>query len=268
MSRRRTLIIEETPQPGDELIFYCDCNNNVIDKVSNLDLWRVIVGGASSWEPLYVADPADNSKYCIKKRSGAYRVPCIIGDYRGATGNYYERYYVIAKSQAYSDESAKKFLASPTYGNHKVTFYFYCGASNVNGSIFDYSGLGNNNANQNNSGIALIGIGSNVLFRAKNNSSTALDTLVGSRSALKDKWYYVEMNFYYVSPTQYSVSFLLKDELTNTILASGSHTLTQPLVNTKTERGVFLFLSDNSGSGSWAPNTVDYIKEVKVYKIA
>lgn len=261
---RREYFIEETPQPGDELIFYCDCNNNVTDKVSNLDLWQLIAGGASSWAPLYVVDPSDSSRYCIMKRSGAYRVPCVIGDYRGDT----KYNYIIAKSQAYSDESTKRFLASPIYGNHKVSFYWYCGMTTVGGCIFDYSGLCNNNANQNNSGIALIGIGSNVLFRAKNNSSTALDTLVGSRSVLNNKWYYVEMNFYYVSPTQYSVSFLLKDESTNTILASGSHTLTQPLVNTKVERGLFLFLSDNAGSGNWCPNTVDYIKEVKVWKIA
>lgn len=258
---RREDFIEETSQSEDELIFYCDCNNNVKDKVSNIDLWQLI-GSPSSWQPLYVADPADNSKYCIKKRSGAYRVPVIIGDYRGET----KYNYVIAKSQAYSDESTKKFLASPT-GNHKVSFYWYCGMTTAGGCIFDYSGLGNNNANQNNSGIALIGIGSNVLFRAKNNSSASLDTPVGSRSTLKNKWYYVEMSFYYVSPTQYSVSFLLKDKSTNTILASGSHTLTQPLVNTKAERGFFLFLSDNLGSGNWAPNTVDYIKEVKVWKI-
>ena len=75
------------------------------------------------------------------------------------------------------------------------------------------------------------------------------------------------MSFYYVSPTQYSVSFLVIDESTDTVIASGSHTLTQPLLNSKVERGVFLFLSDNAGSGNWAPNTVDYIKEVKVWKI-
>lgn len=255
--------VDSVTPSGDELVFYCDCNNNVIDKVSNLDLWQLIANNSASWTPLYVVDPTDSSKYCIKKRSGAYRVPVIIGDYRGET----KCNYVIAKSQAYSDESTKRFLASPTYGNHKVTFYFYCGASNVNGSIFDYSGLGNNNANQNNSGVSLIGIDGNVLFRAKNNSSAALDTIVGSRSSLKNKWYYVEMSFYYVSPTQYSVSFLVIDESTDTVIASGSHTLTQPLINTKVERGVFTFLSDNSGSGNWAPNTVDYIKEVKVWKI-
>ena len=103
-----------------------------IDKVSNLDLWQLIANNSESWTPLYVVDPTDSSKYCIKKRSGAYRVPCVIGDYRGAT----KYNYIIAKSQDYSDESTKKFLASPT-GNHKVSFYWYCGSSNVSGSIFD-----------------------------------------------------------------------------------------------------------------------------------
>lgn len=256
--------VDSVPLSGDELVFYCDCNNNVIDKVSNVDLFALIGGSASSWSPLFAVDPSDSSRYCIKKRSGAYRVPCVIGDYRGDT----KYNYIIAKSQAYSDESAKRFLASPN-GNHKVSFYWYCGSSNVTGSIFDYSGQGNNNnSNQNNSGIGFIGVNGNVLFRAKNNSAASLDTVVGSRSSLKNKWYYVEMSFYYVSPTQYSVSFLVIDESTDTVIASGSHTLTQPLLNSKVERGAFLFLSDNAGSGNWAPNTVDYIKEVKVWKIA
>lgn len=257
-----------TPTIENELIFYCDCNNNVIDKVSNIDLFATVQGSSSSWNPLYVTDPSDSTRYCLKKRSGAYRVPCIIGDYRGATGNYYERCYVIAKSQAYSDESARRFLASPTYGDHKVEFYWYCGNSNsVSGSIFDYSGLGNNNANANNSGIALITVGTNVLFRARNNSATSLDTIVGTRSSLKNKWYFVEMLFEYVSTTQYKVTFSVKDETKSTTIVSGYHILTQPLLNTKVERGVFLFLSDNAGSGNWAINEIDYIKEVKVWKI-
>lgn len=257
-----------TPTIENELIFYCDCNNNVIDKVSNIDLFATVQGSSSSWNPLYVTDPSDSTRYCLKKRSGAYRVPCVIGDYRGATGNYYKRYYVIAKSQAYSDESATRFLASPTYGDHKVEFYWYCGNSNsVTGSIFDYSGLGNNNANANNSGIALITVGTNVLFRAKNNSATSLDTIVGTRSSLKNKWYFVEMLFEYVSTTQYKVTFSVKDETKSTTIVSGYHILTQPLLNTKVERGIFLFLSDNAGSGNWAINEIDYIKEVKVWRI-
>lgn len=262
---RRGHFIKETSQSEDELIFYCDCNNNVIERVSNTDLFVDYHYYSFIYSPLYIEDPVDSSRYCIKKRQGYYYVPCIIGDYRGET--VYP--FTVASSQTHTTETSVKFLASPTCGNHRVGFYWYCAPAITNSAatIFSYSGQGNNNSNQNNSGIDVIAIGSNVLFRAKNNSTTSLDTIIGSREDLKNKWYYIELNYFYISSTQYYVEFFVKDPSDGTIIVSNSHTLTQPLLNTKGERGRCTFLTDSFGDGGWAENIDDYIKEVKVWKI-
>ena len=260
----------------DELVFYCDCNNNTIDRVSGLRMFEDVHGGATVYTPSFVADPADPTRYCIRKPNGVPGmstgtgvVPVIIGDYTArpdVTGR-----YVIANSSgsgAISDETNRLWLASPIYGNHKVEFYWYCSSTSpgTGACIFDAHGLGNNNTNADRAGISLIQVGSNIIIRAQNNNTTNYDTAIGSRASLAGNWYRFEFYFFYISSTQYKATANVYD-VNGTLLATTTRTMTLPLYCYKGERGCFTFLSDYFSNGQWARDIYDYIKEVKVYQL-
>lgn len=252
------------------LIFDCDCNNNVIDKVSGYDLFVDLLGGTVAYNPLYVVDPLDNTRYCIKKRSGAYRVPLHIGDYTRTNTITSYNTFVISNSSGVNDpnETVRAWLASPTYGDHMVEFYWYCasGTYSTSTTIFDSSGLANQNSNSNYSGVALITRTDNyIVIRCRNNTSTNIDTVVGTRSSLAGKWYKCQFTYHYISSTIYGFEAKIYDG--DNLIAQTSNQLKTPLADTKTPRYYYCFLCDNAGSGNWAPNTIDCIKDVKVYKV-
>ena len=270
------LVVNSVAMRGyDELVFYCDCNNNTIDRVSGLRLFEDINGGATAYTPSFVADPADPTRYCIKKPNGVPGmstgtgiVPVIIGDYTtrpDGTGR-----YVIANSSgsgAISNETNRFWLASPIYGNHRVEFYWYCSSSNPGNSIiFDAHGLGNNNVNSNSGGIALIQLNNNISIRYRKNTTSSYDVAVGSRTSLAGNWYKVEFYFFYISSTQYKTTVNVYD-VGGVLKATTTQTLPLPISASKAERGCFTFLSDYYSNGQWARNIYDMVKEVKVYQL-
>lgn len=247
----------------DELIFYCDCNRNMIDQVSGLDIYSLwssstyVVGGTS-----YVLDPLDSTRYCAKKVNGRKYVSPLIGNYN-ISGTTADR-FIISKQSNISDETNYKWLASPTYGNHRVEFDWYLYNNNTTRCVFDSTGLANNNSNATNSGIALNVVNGNVLIQARNNSSTYMNTTVGSVSTLHSKWYKVTFSFHYDSATSYTATVKVYDKATNNLISEITRTMTLPL---NTNRGGWLFLGDSWGYGAYAQNVYDMIKEVKVYQL-
>ena len=256
----------------DELVFYCDCNNNTIDRVSGLRMFEDIHNSATVYTPVFVADPADPTRYCIQKRNGQNGsgiVPVIIGNYVARPST--DGRFIIANSRgtgSITTEDNRFWLASPIYGNHKVEFYWYCSSTSpgTGACIFDAHGLGNNNVNANRAGIALMQNGSNIIIRARNNTTTNYDTAIGSRASLAGNWYRFEFYFFYISSTQYKATANAYD-MNGTLLATTTRTMTLPLYCSKAERGCFTFLSDYSSNGGWARDIYDYIKEVKVYQL-
>ena len=254
----------KTTPSGDELIFYCDCNDNVIDQVSGLNLaqrWP-------SFTPTYVTDPIDSSRKCLKKTLNV-RCPVIIGNH-SLTGTDSD-VFIISATQYYPDETNRKFLASPVNGNRRVEFKLFVntGDDTYDGNIFDSTGLGNNNSNSNNSGISLLRMKNTrqIIIRARNNTSTNIDTVVGSFSSLTGKWLNCIFEFEYLNQSAYKASVYIYNDSTGELIASTVQTLTIPLIQNRYNRTCCNFLVDETGGGRWGANNKDYIKEVKVWKI-
>lgn len=262
MSRRHHFKNNDTPTPsGDELIFYCDCNNNIVDQISGVNLATLY----SYFAINYADDPTDSSRKVMNKPSGTQRRALIIGNYNisGTTDDA----FIFCQQSNYTDETTRKWLASPTYGNHRVEFDWYPSSNTRQGcTVFDSSGLSETNANSSNYGMCLFKNNNDVIIRARNNSSANLDTIVGNVSSLAGKWYNVVFDFTYINSSSYSITVTITDIATDTVISTVTRTLSIPMTVDRFGRSMCLFLSDNPGNGGWADNPYDYIKEVKVWK--
>ena len=131
--------------------------------------------------------------------------------------------------------------------------------------IFDDAGLGNLNSNAQPSGFAL-GILPNgrLQFNYRNKTSNISQIPIGMASDIGGQWLHCTFIFF-IQPndTQIYCSGEIKDS-TNNILYFYDNILDMPLVNAKNG---FMFFTDTHGSGRWAQDSVDYIKEIKVTKL-
>lgn len=244
------------------LIFYCDCNNNYIDRVTGINFVNLITNNGTQ----FVTDPTDSTRYCAKKVSGGSSSNikfCRVGPYNLLNDTL--KQFAISKTTNLSTETATiSWLCGGSLGNLGICFDWYPRGSNTR-CIIDSTGLSNNNSNAQNSGVCIMAVNTTYYLRCRNNSSTNINQTIGTSSNLNNKWYTVYMDFMIQSTTKYKCHVVIVDKSTQQeIFNHLTQELTIPL---QSNRNVFMFLSDTWGYGSWAQNTYDYIKEVKVYKL-
>jgi hypothetical protein len=256
---RRLLLIDSAKRPNP--IFGVDCNYNNIDKISGLP--AVTPAEVPNLRTKYVLDPINSNRYC------AMRVP---GGGGGTSTTYYTFAVTLLRLPCLSHVGNPYVLTQ----NNNLDFV---GLDNLNGNgngcrleFMVY--FANDNTNrfilsdgdlylnwwQTNGGISLCLYNGNLVIFARNNSTHNIIRLLRPQSNLVNKWITFQYDITEVSPTQFSAVIKVLDN--GKLITSEQFRHTKPM---DTDRAL-TFFSSNWGWRLSFENTVDMLKEVKIFK--
>lgn len=249
MSHRRTYFSKNS----GNLIFFCDCNNNTIDQISNIDLTTIFTD--SKYGPTFVVDPTDNSKYCIAGNNSKIN-PIIIGNY-SLTGTISDKFMVAQSNQ--TDNSI--YLVRPD-ASYIVEFDWYRASSwSSGGIVFDPSGSGYRSWSSTQitqaPGIFYYG---ECCFGDRNNTSLLIDA-----SITMSHWNNVKYCISQKDSTSFGVRLVISNIDNSNVVFDDEITYPLPFVMGSLRRDFIPFLNDVRTYVGY--NSTDKIKNVKVYEI-
>lgn len=252
------------PAQTNTTVYYCSCNYTTLDTVSNV---AVSTSGLT-----FVVDPIESNRYCARKNSNAlFPITIWDGIKKAQDGN--PHYFRIHGTSSIPSETTTYSFMANDYTGHRVEFDLYLipNPSSYRGNgdnpsiIFDDAGLGNLNANAQQSGFALgITQHGRIQFNYRNKTSAITQIPIGMSADIGRQWLHCIFTYMLLSNgSQIYCSGEVIDS-NDTSLSFYDGVLDMPLVN---NRSRFAFFSDTSGSGRWAQDTIDYVKEIKVTKL-
>jgi prepilin-type N-terminal cleavage/methylation domain-containing protein len=253
------------------LLFHVPCDNSLVDVVSGL-VAKSTTDTSTYWSnPLDVLDPTDSSKHVLKKKVGAYYVPVMLGlpALEASTG-VYPRFLFAANSVTSTESNTYKFLDKNNNKSHRLEFDIYVINNTNTRPFYTMAGLYNVdnqtvwNANSQKNGYEIGIYGGKICCAWRNNVSTTSYLQYDTVSTVANKWVRFTIDISEVDSTHYNVTSKYTILSTGVEVQMTSQTLIKPGLN---NRGGVFFFCDSYGSGKWAVNDYDYIRDIKIYEL-
>lgn len=247
-----------------ELVYFCDCNNNLVEQVSQT--------GANDSETtnggIFVDDPVVAGSKCIRKREGNYYLPVFIFNTMERRSDMQDRYrrFVDCETESHNDSTYYSYILG-----HTIEFDYmpnsFATSKYPEGSIIDYCGMSNLNANAKYPGFSLCrrNKDSSIWVAYKNSNKASGFQYHELYQCTLGRWYRVRMSFYEAGDAEYNAFISCEDVESHEVKEYQTINFMRGVQNTN-NRARFDFFCDSWGYGSWCQNTFDYIKNVKVYK--